>query len=118
MPLLLMKLIFAKLPRQVPWPLRPIARMLSKGVADRMIDPQIAEHVAYWDAELSRDGWFAGPEFSAADIAMSFPVEAGMSRIAALGEAPSIARWVAAIRSRPAYQRALSRGGAYDYSQT
>ncbi|RST79170.1 glutathione S-transferase, partial [Aquibium carbonis] len=80
MPLLVMKLIFTRLPSQMPFLLRPFARMISGGVNARLIDPQLADHLAFWKAELLRDGYFAGPTFSAADIAMSFPVEAGLTR--------------------------------------
>lgn len=115
MPLLLLKLLFSRLPQQMPLVLRPVARLISKGVSAKLIDPQLADHVAFWERELDRDGWFAGKVFSAADIAMSFPVEAGMTRIEAR-ETAALRRYMAAIRSRPAYQRALARGGAYVYA--
>lgn len=120
MPLLVMKLVFAKLPSQVPLLIRPIAALIAKGAAKSFIDPQLEDHVAFWESELGRDGYFAGGEFSAADIAMSFPLEAAMSRIERGRERPltSVRRYLEAIRSRPAYQRALSRGGAYIYATT
>jgi glutathione S-transferase len=119
MPLLVMKLIFSRIPAQMPFLLRPVATMIANGVNGRLIDPQLADHVALWKAELARDGWFAGPAFSAADIAMSFPVEAGLSRIAAGQDVAVLRRWMEAIRARPAYQRAIERGGnTYGYSQT
>ncbi|MCM2471883.1 glutathione S-transferase [Rhizobium sp. CG5] len=115
MPLLLLKLLFSRLPQQMPLLLRPVAGLISKGVSAKLIDPQLADHVAFWESELARDGWFAGKAFSAADIAMSFPVEAGMTRIK-VGETAALRRYMAAIRARPAYQRALTRGGAYVYA--
>lgn len=115
MPLLLLKLLFSRLPQQMPLVLRPVARLISKGVCAKLIDPQLADHVAFWERELARDGWFAGKAFSAADIAMSFPVEAGMTRIEAR-ETAALRRYMEAIRARPAYQRALARGGAYVYA--
>jgi glutathione S-transferase len=119
MPLLVMKLIFTRLPAQMPALLRPVAKMIANGVNSKLIDPQLADHVALWKAELSRDGWFAGPAFSAADIAMSFPVEAGLSRIEAGQDVAVLRRWIEAIRARPAYRRAVERGGnTYGYSQT
>ncbi|SMC60722.1 glutathione S-transferase [Rhizobium sp. RU36D] len=116
MPLLLMKLVFLKIPTQVPFFIRPIAAMIAKGVQNKLTDPQLADNVAFWNSELARDGWFAGPEFSAADIAMSFPVEAGMTRIGNMGETGAIQDYLDRIRARPAYKKALERGGAYAYA--
>lgn len=119
MPLLVMKLIFSRLPAQMPFFLRPVARMISAGVSTKLIDPQLADHLALWKAELLRDGYFAGKAFSAADIAMSFPVEAGLTRIADGQDVTELRRWMDAIRARPAYQRAIERGGdTYGYSKT
>jgi len=119
MPLLVMKLIFSRLPSQMPFFLRPVARMISGGVNGKLIDPQLDDHLALWTAELARDGYFAGRDFSAADIAMSFPVEAGLTRIAGGQDVAVLRRWLEAIRARPAYQRAIARGGdTYGYSKT
>ncbi len=119
MPLLVMKLIFSSLPSRMPFFLRPVARMISKGVGERLIDPQLADHLALWKAELTRDGWFAGRDFSAADIIMSYPVEAGVTRIAKGQDIGVIRRWMEAIRARPAYQRAVERGGnIYGFSSS
>lgn len=118
MPLLQTKLIFAVIPYQVPFFIRPVARAISNGVSEQLLDPQINDHVALWEKELSRDGWFGGREFSAADILMSFPVEAGASRIDFKKDTPAIAAYLEAIRSRPAYQRALEQGNEYVFSNT
>jgi glutathione S-transferase len=68
MPLLVMKLIFSRIPAQVPALMRPIARMISNG-ADRIrLEPQLAMHLAFLESELSQRDWFAGSAFSAADI--------------------------------------------------
>lgn len=116
MPLLLLKLLFLRLPGQLPFFLRPVASMIANGVQGKLVDPQLADHLAFWNSELSRDGWFAGPAFSAADIAMSFPVEAGMTRMKEMGDVSAVRRYLDAIRARPAYQRALQKGGQYDYA--
>jgi glutathione S-transferase len=118
MPLLLLKLIFLRLPGQLPFFLRPVASLIATGVQKKLVDPQLADHLAFWNAELLRGGWFAGLEFSAADIAMSFPVEAGMTRMETVGDVSAVRRYMAAIRARPAYQRALSKGGQYDYARS
>jgi glutathione S-transferase len=117
MPLLVMKLIFARIPGQVPFFIRPVAKMISQGVSRKLLDPQLSDHLDLWISEVARDGWFAGREFSAADIAMSFPVEAGLTRIAGGKDVSELKGWIERIRARPAYQRALSRGGDYGYAK-
>ncbi|WP_291832213.1 glutathione S-transferase [Brevundimonas sp.] len=113
---LLLKLIFSVVPQRSPLLIRPIAQGISKKVGASLIDPQIANHMAYWEAELGKGEWFAGDRFSAADIMMSFPLEAAGSR-APFG--PKMARakaFLERIHARPAYQRALERGGPYAYA--
>ena len=113
---LLLKLIFSQIPKRVPWPARPVARGIARGMNDRMIDPQLAAHTAYWEAELARSEWFAGNAFSAADIMMSFPVEAAGSRMGYGPEKPRLRAFLERIHARPAYQRALEAGGPYSYA--
>ncbi|MGR3758654.1 glutathione S-transferase family protein [Roseobacteraceae bacterium NS-SX3] len=117
MPLLLQKLLFSKLPGRAPVLIRPVARMISDKALATLVDPQLKDHIAHWERELACEGWFAGPDFTAADIMMSFPVEAGADRAMEGPPPPAISRFLKAIRARPAYQRALERG-AYRYSGT
>ncbi|MCE6073875.1 glutathione S-transferase [Agrobacterium vitis] len=118
MPLLVMKLVFSRLSRQMPFLLRGLAKRISDGVCGKMIDPQIGEHLAFWQAELRKDGYFAGPDFTAADIAMSFPVESVLSISGDTGDVTILRSYLSTIRARPAYQRALQRGGAYMFAKT
>lgn len=113
---LLLKLIFGAIPGRVPFLVRGVAKGISKGMNAAMIDPQITAHTAYWEAELGRSEWFAGDAFSAADIMMSFPVEAAGSRIAYGADKPKLKAFLQKIHARPAYQRALERGGPYSYA--
>ena len=69
----------------------------------------------YWEGELAASGWFSGPAFSAADVMMSFPAEAAASRAGVEGR-PRLQAFLQAIHARPAYQRALERGGPYAYA--
>ena len=115
MPLLLQKLLFTMLPKRAPALIRPVARKISDTALDKMVDPQLADHLAFWESELARDGFFAGPEFTAADIMMSFPVEAAADRAMEPGPGPATAAYLQAIRARPAYQKAVEKG-AYRYS--
>ncbi len=113
---LLLKLIFSQIPKRAPLLARPVAAGISKAMNARMIDPQLAAHTAYWEAELARSEWFAGDAFTAADIMMSFPVEAAGSRVGYGADKPRLKAFLERIHARPAWQRALERGGAYSYA--
>lgn len=112
MPPLVMKLIFGHIPDapQIPFFIRPIARMIMKGVQQSYLDPQIRAHVALWDGQLQKTAYFAGDELTGADIMMSFPVEAASSRGTLT---PKLTAYLAAIHARPGYQAALKAGGPY-----
>jgi len=112
---LLLKLIFGQLPRRSPGLVRPLVSAISTKAQTGFIDPQIASHVAWWEAELRKSEWFAGDAFTAADIMMSFPLEAASSR-APLDGRPKVESFLKRIHARPAYQRALERGGPYAYA--
>ena len=114
MPPLLLKLVFQYLPRgPVPALLRPLVRAIAAGAQKSYIDPQLTLHMDYWEAELGRSAWFAGADFSAADIQMSFPAEAAAARSGLpLGE--RLRGFLERIHARPAYQRALSAGGGFN----
>lgn len=114
MPLLVMKLIFSRMGRPpVPALARPFGRMLGEGVRTRFLDPQIGQHLDYWESELATSAWFAGERFTAADIQMSFPLQALEAR-GGFGDRPHIRDCLARMRERPAYQRAVERGGEID----
>jgi glutathione S-transferase len=109
MPILQSKLIFEVIPSQVPWVIRPVARAISRGVLRARIDPDLRRAGAFWEAELSTRPWFAGQDFTAADIQMSYPVEALLTRMK--GDYPALSDFLARIRARPAWIRAAERGG-------
>lgn len=115
MPPLVMTLIFNEMPKAVPGLIRPIARMISAQVQQRFLRPQIVAQLDLMEAELGKAAWFAGAAFSAADIQMSFPVEAAAMR-AGLGKRAKLAAWLQRIHARPAYQAALTRGGPYAFA--
>jgi glutathione S-transferase len=113
MPLLVMKLIFSRIPSQVPTLMRPVARMICNGVDRIRLAPQLAMHMAFLESELAQRDWFAGSDFSAADVQMSFPLEAAAAR-AGLGTGlPKLSAFLDRIHARPAYKRAIERGGPY-----
>jgi glutathione S-transferase len=113
MPPLLMKLVFQVLPRRAPALLRRLIGGISRRAQERFIDPQLILHMDYWESTLVHSTWFAGEDFTAADIMMSFPVEAASVRANALASRPRLAAFLRRIHALPAYQRALERGGPY-----
>ena len=111
---LLLKLIFDRMPNlSKPSVLRPLVRRIANTVKARFVEPQIAMHVSYLEAELGRHTWFAGAEFTAADIQMSFPVEAIATRVGLDTAKPRLLAYLERIHARPAYLRAVERGGPY-----
>ena len=113
---LLLKLVFGALPKRSPGLIKPLVNAISKKAQSSFIDPQIATHTAFWESELSKAAWFAGDQFTAADIMMSFPLEACSSRAPFGTDKPRCTAFLKAIHARPAYQRALQRGGPYAYA--
>jgi glutathione S-transferase len=112
---LLMKLVFDRVESSpMPFFAKPIARGIAQKVKNTYILPQIAQHLAYLEAELAKSSWFAGPEFSGADIQISFVLEAAASRGGLGDKYPKLMDFLNRIHARPAYQRALERGGLYE----
>lgn len=113
MPPLLLSLVLRRI-RSAPMPF--FARPVARGIADRamqaFVGPQLADHFGYVEQELGRWPWFAGEQFTAADIQMSYPLEAAVVRAPEYTGA-NIRRWLEAIHARPAYQRALATGGPF-----
>ncbi len=114
MPILLMKLIFGRLSTRVPWFMKPVAKAIAAGANKSLLDPQIGNHFMFLESELAKREWFAGPEFSGADIQMSFPLEAAAARAPIFKQLPKLSAFVERIHARPAYKRALEKGGAYE----
>jgi len=112
MPLLVMKLVLSRVAPGTPALLRPLARAIVGGIENGFLGPNLKTHLDYVDAELGKHAWFAGPTFSAADIQMSFDCEAAAAR-GGPGERAHIAAFLEKIHARPAYQRALQRGGPF-----
>lgn len=117
MPPLVMTLVLGALPGKVPALLRPIARMITQGAQKGFVAPNLERLKDYWNEALAETGWFAGPEITAADIMMSFPLEAAASRSPFGPARPHPGAFLARIHARPAYRRALERGGPYAYAR-
>ena len=114
MPPMLLTLVFARL-RQAPMPFfaRPIAHRIVDKAMSRFIGPQVKLHLDWMEQQVGNNGWFAGERFTAADIQMSFPVQAAAARGGGLDAYPNLRGFLARIQSRPAYQAALSQGGPF-----
>jgi glutathione S-transferase len=76
----------------------------------------LGEHLDWLETELSSRDWFAGDEFTAADIMMSFPLEVSRGRAGLDTERPNLIDWLERIHARPAYAAALQKGGPYAYA--
>ncbi|KIQ06342.1 MULTISPECIES: glutathione S-transferase [Pseudomonas] len=117
MPPLLLKLVFDKVENSpMPFFVKPVARGIAQKVKNLLINPQLKLHLDYLEGELGKSTWFAGEQFSVADIQMSFPLEAATSRGGLDASRPRLKAFLERIHARPAYQRALQRGGEYAYA--
>jgi len=115
MPPLLLKLVFDQIEKaKMPFFAKPIAKAIAGKAKTSFIEPNIKTHLDFMEAELGKSEWFAGNDFSAADIQMSFPVEAAKARGGLDATRPRLMAYLARIHARPAYLRALERGGPYD----
>ena len=114
MPPLLLKLVFDQIEKaKMPFFARPIAKGIAAKAKAAFILPNIRSHLDFMEAELGKSEWFAGTDFSGADIQMSFPVEAAAVRGGLDAKRPRLMAYLERIHARPAYQRALERGGPY-----
>ncbi len=103
MPVLFALLVVSKVP------------LLGKLAAKR-VRPMLDVHLDYIESELTTRQWFAGDEFTAADVMMSFPLEAARSRGGLDASRPATIAWLERIHARPAYRRGLEKGGAYRFA--
>ncbi len=114
MPPLLLKLIFDKIENgKMPFFVKPIAKSIAARAKAGFITPNIKAHLDFMEGELGKSRWFAGENFTGADIQMSFPVEAAKARGGLDATRPKLMAYLERIHARPAYKRALERGGPY-----
>jgi glutathione S-transferase len=104
MPPLLLKLVIDRL-GLLGYPARPF------------VTSQLKLHLDFLESELGSGPWFLGERFSAADVMLSFPLEATSSRAGLDASRPNLIDFLRRIHARPAYRRALEKGGAYRYAQ-
>ena len=117
MPPLILELFLSRMETApMPFFARPIAKRLTKGVRDAYLTHTTNAAFEYLNAELGRSAWLAGDEFTAADIMMSFPIEASVSRLPIAPKLKNLAPYIQKAHARPAYARALEKGGPYAYA--
>ena len=118
MPPLLMKLVFDRIGsgQGMPFFVKPIAKAIAAKVKGMMVEPNLKRQLDFMESELGRSDWFAGSEFTAADVQMSFPVEAAAQRAGLDSSRPKLMAWLKKIHARPAYRKALERGGPYSFA--
>lgn len=115
MPPLLLKLIFDRMKSgPMPFFVRPVARAIADRALGSFVLPNIERNLDFMEGELAKGEWFAGGAFTAADIQMSFPLEAARARGGLDKKRPRLMAWLERIHARPAYLRALERGGKYE----
>ena len=114
MPLLVMKLVLSRVPQAVPGLVRPIARRIVSGIEDLYLGPNLRLQLDYVESELSKSEWLAGKDITAADVQMSFPIEAAAARGDTDKPRPFLKAFLGRVHARPAYKRALEKGGPYE----
>ena len=114
MPPLLLKLVFDRIEKSpVPFFVKPIVKGIAGKAKASFIGPQLKTHLDFMEGELGKSLWFAGEEFTTADIQMSFAVEAARARGGLDQSRPRLMAYLERIHARPAYKRALEKGGPF-----
>ena len=115
MPLLLLKLVMTQVEKSpMPFFVKPIAKRITQSVNKAFIGPNLETHLGFIESELAKSAFFAGNELTAADVQMSFPVEAATTRAKIDAKShPKLFDFLDSIHGRPAYRRALKKGGEY-----
>lgn len=115
MPSLLLKLVFDKLETSpMPFFVRPIARAISGKAKSTFINAQIEGNLRFIETELQERTWLLGDVFTAADVQMSYPLEAAVARGGLDGRYPCTQAYLERLHARPAYGRALTSGGPFE----
>jgi glutathione S-transferase len=114
-PLMILSLVLSRI-EEAPMPffLRPVAKGIAGKVREGYLDANVTRNLAFMDATLKKSRWFCGSMFSAADVQMSFALEAAEVRTNLSDDYPHLAAFLETIRARPAYKRALDKGGHYE----
>lgn len=114
-PLMLVSLIMNRIETApMPFFIKPIAKGIVAKVRGNFLDRNVERNLDFIESTLGRTTWLCGDELTAADIQMSFPIEAAEVRTNLRDGYPNLAGFLDCIRARPAYQAAITKGGPYD----
>ena len=114
-PLMILSLVLSRIDEApMPFFLKPVAKGITGKVRDSYLDANVTRNLAFMDDTLRESRWFCGSAFSAADVQMSFALEAAEVRTNLTDAYPHLAAFLETIRARPAYKRALDKGGHYE----
>lgn len=115
MPFLLLSLILGKIETApMPFFIKPVARGITGKVRSGFLNQNIERNLKFMEETLSQNPWFCGEAMTAADIQMSFPVEAAAVRTNLALDYPFLKAWLERIHALPAYRAALKKGGPYE----
>ena len=115
MPLMIISLILGRIETApLPFFARPIAKRIVQKVRESYLDHNVRNNLDFMEATLRKSNWFCGNQLTAADIQMSFPLEAAEVRTNLGSDYPKLVGFLARMRARPAYKAALDKGGHYE----
>lgn len=113
MPVFLVLLIFEQIKRaKLPFFVKPIARAIAEKVDAAYTRVEMQKQFAFIEGHLATEAYFAGESFSAADIQMSYPIDAKDLQGELSARYPNTQAWLDKVKMRPGYQAAVARGGA------
>jgi glutathione S-transferase len=102
----------------MPFFVKPVAKGITEKVRGGYLEKNVQRNLQFMEEALETSIWFVGDALTAADIQMSFPLEAAEVRSNLRQDYPKLADFLARMRQRPAYQAALRKGGPYELANT
>lgn len=114
MSLLTLVLFLNLMDTRPPFVIRPFIKAVTSKVRSSYVTPNLEKTLAYIEEELGKSKWFAGDEFSAADIMMGYDMYALRSRGGLDDNYPNCQRWIKQMEERPAFKRAMEKNGPFD----
>jgi glutathione S-transferase len=110
---MIVKLVFHRVEAgPMPFFAKPVAKKISHTVNENWTGPQIKLHLDYLENEIARTGWFAGAQFTAADIMMTYPLQAA-AEAGMLAGHERLEDFLRRVTARPSYKKAIERGGPF-----
>jgi glutathione S-transferase len=114
MPLMIVSLIINRIETsKMPFFAKPVAKGIAAKVRGGYLEPNVKRNLDFMEATLAKSRWFCGNDLTAADIQMSFAVEAAEVRTDLKTHYPHLRAYLQRSHALPAYQRALEKGGPY-----